>query len=165
MKKLGTVVAVMAMAASLFAQDSAKPTKVARAKNASAFVGTWKVDMANSKLHDAMKTESVIITAANDKRVVYHGSMTDEKGKTTNFRYSGMTGKDATSYMGGKPMGKESWKFSDPNTMTTEQETNEAAKVTGDCKLTDDGKTMTCNWHTVPKSGDGWDEVYVMHKS
>lgn len=165
MKKFGALVAVLAVAASLFAQDADKPTKVAKAKSASPFVGTWKLDIANSKLHNPVKTETVIITAANDKRLVYHGSMVDDKGKTTTFRYNGQIGKDATSYMGGKATGKESWKFDDPSTMSTEQEANDGSKTTGACKLGDDGKSMTCNWHTTPKSGDGWDEVYVMHKS
>ena len=169
MKRLSILLAVAAMAASLTAQTAvqsgtAKPTKVAKAKSASPWVGTWKMDVPNSQLHMPLKAETVIITAASNKRLVYHGSMMDDKGKTQGFHYTGMLGKDAPSYMGGKESGKESWKMTDANTLSTEQEAKDGAKTTGDCNLTDDGKTMTCKWHTAPKSGDGWDEVYVMHK-
>ena len=159
------LVLAIAIAASLMAQNDAKsPRHIAKAKDASPFVGTWKMDVADSKLHQPLKTETVIITAADDQRIAYHGTMTDDKGKAMTFRYSGQLGKDAPSYMDGKASGKESWKMADANTMSTEQEGQDGSKTAGDCKLTDDAKTMTCNWHTAPKTGDGWDEVYVMHR-
>src|SRR5947208_340125 len=131
MKKLLILIAVTAMAASLTAQTAVHSGSTKPASAKSPWVGTWKMDIASSQLHNPMQAETVIITAASNKRLAYHGSMMDDKGKTQGFEYAGQLGKDAPAYMGGKVSGKESWKMAGANTMSTEQEGSDGAKTTG----------------------------------
>lgn len=151
----------------IIAQDAPKAKMAKAPASSNPWLGTWKLDPAQSKYHgeDAPKSETLHLTAASSHGTAYHISGVEGDGKafTESYRSSG-NGKEASMMRNGKPIGKASYTVNEDNSVSGEGEMSDGSKWTMQGTVAPDKKTMTANFHFTPKQGDAFDETEVFTK-
>lgn len=162
MRKFSVILFVLCALGLLSAQTATK-----KAKTSNPWIGTWKLDVSQSKFPEGQtpKSETLHITAAGKNGTAYTFRGVDAKGKPINERYhSAGNGKEGSMMVGGKAAGKASYTLQDDNTVTGEGESPDGTKWTMKASLSDDHKTMTSDFHFTPAQGSEYDQTEVYKK-
>lgn len=163
MRKFSVLLFVLCALGLLSAQTATK--KATKAPNP--WLGTWKLDVSQSKFPEgqAPKSETLHLTAAGKNGTAYTLRGVDAKGKPVNERYhSAGDGKEGSMVRGGKAAGKASYTLHDDDSVTGEGEESDGTKWTMKASLSDDHKTMTADFHFTPAQGSEFDQTEVYKK-
>ena len=113
-------------------------------EKANLWVGTWKLDISHSKLHEAPKQETIQIAAADPTSIKYTITGTSDDGKQYTESYDGKP--DGGSYpviVDGKELGKIAFRWQSDHVCTAQGAGPGGATLAETATLSDDGKTIT----------------------
>lgn len=129
-------------------------------EKANPWVGTWKLDMSKSKLHEAPKQETMQIDTAGKDSLKYSIHGTSDEGKEYVENYDGKL--DGNAYpvlVNGKELGKIAFAWQSERVYTAQGKGLGVSSLAETATLSDDGKTITI------KSREGKEEeetaVYI----
>lgn len=151
----GLIVAALWCATTCFAQGS------------NDWVGTWKLDTAQSKLHQAPKQETLqIIDSGSKDNIKWSIDGTAADGSTYHETFEGQAdGKSYPIMRDNKEFSQVSYQWIDDNSVNALVKIPDGTTTTEKIDLAPDGKTITLHLHSKSKDGKVLgDEVAVYKK-
>jgi hypothetical protein len=158
MKKLA-LLAVVLMGASAFAQKTEKAPKP------DPWAGTWKLDVAKSKMRGpAPKEETVTSSGAAGDIVKYSISGVAADGKPINESYDGKAdGQPYPFIVNGQEVAKISYHRDSDHQYSTHGTVADGSTSAGTVTLSKNGKTLTIQEHVKATQGE-FDQTIVYNK-
>jgi hypothetical protein len=160
MKKLALLAVILA-GAWTFAQTADKATKP------DPWAGTWKLDVAKSKLHGPAPKEETVKsegTGATGSDVKYSISGTSADGRPINESYEGKAdGQPYPFIANGQEVAKISYHRDSDHQFTSHGASADGSTSTGTVTLSKDGKTITIQEHVKGTQGE-FDQTIVYEK-
>ena len=125
------------------------------------WAGTYKLDIAKSKLQPpAPKEETVTVDAATKDSVKYTITNTDAEGKSHTITYDGKPGTPSTATMDGQEGAKITYHWVSARRFTGEEHTPDGSTITTKVDLSQDHKTITVHVHSKSAKGVS-DQTFV----
>ena len=118
------------------------------------WAGTYKLDIAKSKLQPpAPREEIVTVDAATKTSVKYSIANTDAEGKAHTITYDGKPGTPATAMMDGQEGAKITYHWVSARHFTGEEHAPDGSTTTSKVDLSKDHKTITVYAHSKSARG------------
>ena len=126
------------------------------------WVGTYKLDVAQSKIAgQAPKEETVAVSAANKDSIKYTISGKDPQGESYTMNYEGKPGTAAPQMEEGKEIAQITYQMPSSHQLTSQGRGADGSTSTGTVTLSADNKTITVREHSKDPKGAEQDQTMV----
>jgi hypothetical protein len=125
------------------------------------WAGTWKMDIAKSKLHPpAPKEESVTVDSVTKESIKYTVKGTDAEGKAYTVTFDGKPGTASPQLVDGKEVAQITYQMPSPHELAGVSHGSDGSTGTIKITLSQDAKTATLHEHHKDAKGE-YDETAV----
>ena len=129
------------------------------------WIGTYKLDVAQSKISgQAPKEETVAVSAANKSSVKYTISGKDAQGESYTMNFEGKPGTAAPQMAEGKEIAQITYQMPSSHQFTSQGRGADGSTSTGTVTLSPDNKTITVREHSKDSKGAEHDSTMVYVK-
>jgi hypothetical protein len=126
------------------------------------WVGTYKLDVAQSKIGGQPPTEeTVAVSSATKDSIKYTISGKDPKGESYTMNYDGKVGTAAPQMAEGKEIAQITYQMPSSHQFTSEGRGSDGSSSTGTVTLAKDNKTITVHEHNKDAQGAERDQTMV----
>src|SRR5258707_8687997 len=126
------------------------------------WVGTYKLDVAQSKMSgQAPQEETVAVSSASKDSVKYTIQGKDAQGNSYTMNYEGKVGTAAPQMAEGKEIAQITYQMPSPNQFTSQGRGSDGSTSTGTITLAKDNKTITVREHSKDPKGTEHDQTMV----
>ncbi|HXO38092.1 MAG TPA: hypothetical protein VN872_05620 [Candidatus Acidoferrum sp.] len=126
------------------------------------WVGTYKLDPAQSKIGgQPPQEETVVVSAASKDSVKYTIQGKDAQGNSYTMNYEGKVGTAAPQMAEGKEIAQITYQMPSPNQFTSQGRGSDGSSSTGTVTLAKDNKTITVQEHYKDAQGAEHDQTMV----
>ena len=126
------------------------------------WVGTYKLDVAQSKISgNAPTEETVAVSSATKDSVKYTIQGKDAQGNSYTMNYEGKVGTAAPQMAEGKEIAQITYQMPSPNKFTSQGRGSDGSTSTGTITLAKDNKTITVQEHSKDAKGAEHDQTMV----
>jgi hypothetical protein len=126
------------------------------------WVGTYKLDVAQSKISGQAPTEeTVAVSSATKDSVKYTISGKDPQGESYTMNYEGKVGTAAPQMAEGKEIAQITYQMPSSHQFTSQGRGSDGSSSTGTVTLAKDNKTITVQEHNKDAQGAERDQTMV----
>jgi hypothetical protein len=139
-----------------------KPTGTDPTDPKSPWVGTYKLDPAQSKIGgQPPQEETVAVSAANKDSVKYTIQGKDAQGNSYTMNYEGKVGAASPQMAEGKEIAQITYQMPSSHQFTSQGRGSDGSSSTGTVTLAKDNKTITVQEHNKDAQGAEHDQTMV----